>query len=105
MRANPNLLLSLKLPARGSRRKGSVIHLNLLANSVGLVRCCAVRATLQTIIYKMDNRSTLLYCGVFGVTGLSFAGSQQIVYSKADPLVSSKARLLCRIQTVTKCYS
>ena len=86
-------------------KKGNVIHLSLLPNSVGLVRCCAVRATLQAIVYKMDNSSALLYSGVFGVTGPIFAGSRQIVSPKVNPLVSPKARLLCRIQTVTKCYS
>jgi len=65
-----------------------VIHLSLVTNSVGLVRCCAVRAILLTIVYQMDNSSALLYSEVFGVTGLSFAGSWQVVYSKVNPLVS-----------------
>lgn len=105
MRTNPNLLLSLKSPAGGSRGKGNVIHLSLLANSVGLVRCCAGRAALQTMVYKKDNSSAFLYSGVFKVTGLSFAGRWQIIYSKVNPLVSPKAKLLCRIQAVTECYS
>lgn len=82
-----------------------MIHLSLLANSVELVRCCAGRAALQTMVYKMDNSSAFLYSGVFKVTGLSFAGRWQIIYSKVNPLVSPKAKLLCRIQTVTECYS
>lgn len=93
-----------EMPAGGSWKKGNVTHLSLLTNSVGLVRCCAVRATLQTIVYKMHEYSTLLYSGVFGVTCLSFARSQKIIYSKVNLLVSPKVRLLCRIQTGTKCY-
>lgn len=73
-----DLLLSLKPPAEGSRRKGrrDVWYTSAYRQTQeGWEDAVLGGLPLQSAVYKMDNSSMLLLSGVSGIAGLSFAGS------------------------------